>query len=155
MKLSFQPISEIDIPFLERLYASTREDEMKIVPWTEKEKKDFLALQFNAQHTYYQEQFKEAKFDIIVKEQKPIGRLYLDNRKDEVRIIDITIMPEYRGKGIGGELMKGILEDAQKQQLPVRIHVEQNNPAMHLYNRLGFKKTGDTGVYFLMEWKPV
>lgn len=154
MQFTLQAICEADTPFLEKLYASTREEEMKMVPWTEKEKDDFLAFQFNAQHTYYQEQFKGADFNLVIHDRKPVGRLYTEKRKDEVRIIDIALLPAHRGKGIGGSLMDSVLAEAREANLPVRIHVEHNNPAMHLYDRLGFKKTGDTGVYFLMEWKP-
>ncbi len=39
-----------------------------------------------------------------------------------------------------------------KKRLPVRIHVQQSNPAFHLYQRLGFQKIDENGVYFLMEW---
>jgi ribosomal protein S18 acetylase RimI-like enzyme len=148
------PIQDTDLPFLEKLYASTREDELSVVPWTAKQKADFLALQFNAQHTYYQEQFKDAQFDLVIQENKPIGRLYVEERKDEVRIIDIALLPAWRGKGIGAKLMQDVMKTAGNKALPVRIHVEHNNPAIHLYQRLGFEKTGDTGVYFLMEWKP-
>lgn len=154
MQFTLQKICESDTAFLEQLYASTREEEMRIVPWTDKEKKDFLAFQFNAQHTYYQEQFKGADFNLVFHDNQPIGRLYTEKRADEIRIIDIALLPTHRGNGIGKSLMDSVLHEAKKESLPVRIHVEQHNPAMHLYERLGFKKTGDTGVYFLMEWKP-
>lgn len=69
--------------------------------------------------------------------------------------MDIALVPRYRGQGIGGTLMKQVLAEGRKAGKPVRIHVEHFNPAMHLYERLGFKKIGDTGVYFLMEWRAI
>ena len=152
--LRFRPITDDDLEFLQRLYASTRADEMAVVPWSDEEKRVFLDQQFHAQHTFYHQQFRDARFSLILQDEQPIGRLYLQHRKDEFRIIDISLMPEARGKGFGGGILQDILDEAQQHQLPVRIHVEYNNPAMHLYERLGFVKTDETGVYYLMERKP-
>jgi ribosomal protein S18 acetylase RimI-like enzyme len=136
------------------LYASTRADEMAVVPWTEKAKQDFLRMQFEAQHTFYQDQFADADFLIIEHDGEAIGRLYLDRRDDEIRVIDVALMPEHRGKGVGSKLMQDVLDEAASAHKRVRIHVEHNNPAMRLYERLGFRKIDDHGVYFLMEWTP-
>jgi ribosomal protein S18 acetylase RimI-like enzyme len=152
--ISFRPITEDDMEFLYRVYASTREAEMALLAWSDQEKEEFLRFQFNAQHTYYQQHFVRTRFDLILLDGQPIGRLYLDRRDDEVRIVDIALLPQYRGRGIGGQIMGDILQEAGWAGLPVRIHVEQNNPALRLYHRLGFKEIGDEGVYYLMEWQP-
>jgi ribosomal protein S18 acetylase RimI-like enzyme len=154
-KIDFRPISEKDQTFLYSLYASTREDELAQTGWTNFEKENFLRQQFVAQHEFYKEQFSHAQFQIIQIENKAIGRLYIDHRKDEIRLIDIALLPEYRNQGIGNSLLKDIIKDATKAKKPVRIHVERYNPAMHLYERLGFVRIGDTGVYYLMEKVPV
>lgn len=151
--VNFRPINQDDEPFLFRLYASTREEEFKLLPWSEQQKVAFLQMQYAAQHKYYQEQFQDTSFWIIEQQDKPIGRLYLNYRSDEVRIIDIVILSEYRNQGIGSQILKDILISATERDLPVRIHVERYNPALNLYNRLGFKKIDDTGVYLLMEWR--
>ncbi len=91
---------------------------------------------------------------IVEKDGEPIGRLYIDRREDEHRLIDIALLPEWRGKGVGSELMRGVLDEAREAGKLVRIHVEQNNPAMRLYKRLGFEEIEDQGVYRLMEWRP-
>jgi ribosomal protein S18 acetylase RimI-like enzyme len=153
-KIKFRPIKQKDQDFLFGLYASTRQDEMKLVTWDEAEKKKFLKLQFGAQHKFYTEQFGKARFDLIELEGEPIGRLYVDRRKEEIRVIDIALLPEYRSRGLGSELMKNILNEALLKQLPVRIHVEQNNPARRLYDRLGFQQIEENGIYHLMEWLP-
>ena len=152
--ITLRPITPDDEPFLCRLYASTREEELSLVPWSAAEKEAFLTMQFNAQHTYYQEQFKKAKFLIIQQEDEAIGRLYIDRRKDEIRLVDIALLPRYRRKGIGSSLLKDVLAEGSATNLPVRIHVEHNNPALTLYIQLGFKHIEDQGVYFLMEWMP-
>ncbi len=150
----FRPIEEDDEPLLRRIYASTRADEMAAVPWSEAEKAAFVSGQFEAQHKYYQEVFPSAEFSIVEKDGEPIGRLYIDRREDEHRLIDIALLPEWRGKGVGSELMRGVLDEAREAGKLVRIHVEQDNPAMRLYKRLGFEEIEDQGVYRLMEWRP-
>ena len=152
--ITLRPITTNDEPFLCRLYASTRQEELAVVPWSTAEKEAFLTMQFNAQHTYYQEQFKKAEFLIIEQNSEPIGRLYIDRRKDEIRLIDIALLPRHRRQGIGSMLLKDVLAEGAAKNLPVRIHVEHNNPALNLYVQLGFKHIEDQGVYFLMEWMP-
>ena len=144
---------EADLEFLRELYASTRAQEMAMTGWSRAEQDNFLRMQFDAQHKFYSEQFPDAAFDVIEKDGASIGRLYLDRRLDEIRIIDIALMPNNRGAGIGGALMQAILDEAGAVDKAVRIHVERNNPAMRLYNRLGFRQIEDQGVYWLMEWK--
>jgi ribosomal protein S18 acetylase RimI-like enzyme len=153
-ELTFRPITEADQPLLREIYASTRAGEMAVVPWTEPEKAAFLNVQFEAQHKYYQEVFPHAQFSILEKEGVPVGRLYIDRREEEHRLIDIALLPEFRGKGLGESLMRDVLDEARDAGKLVRIHVEQNNPAMRLYKRLGFEKIEDQGVYYLMEWRP-
>ena len=143
-----------DIEFLYRLYASTRSDEMALVDWTEAQKEEFLRMQFNAQHLYYHDQFKQASFDILVLEVQAIGRLYVDRREDEIRVIDIALLPEFRGRGIGGEIMQALIDEAAAGNRSVTIHVEHNNPALNLYRRLGFGRVSDEGVYYFMKWNP-
>lgn len=150
--LHFRPIDDSDHVFLRGLYGSTRATELAQVPWTENQKADFLDQQFKAQHQFYQQQFPKARFDLILSNDEPIGRLYVDNRQDEIRLIDIALLPEFCGIGIGGSLLCEVLEQARRESKAVRIHVEQNNPAMRLYKRLGFKQIDSNGIYHLMEW---
>lgn len=156
---SFRPLTlvdgESDIPFLRELYASTRQDEMALTGWPQQQIDAFLLQQFEAQHSFYMQQFTSADFDVILNaDNTPIGRLYLDERDDEFRIIDIALLPQHRGKGIGGKIMQDIIDRAFGAKKPLTIHVESNNPAMRLYHRLGFKKIEDQGVYHLMKLDP-
>jgi len=149
---SFRSITDENLSFLKTLYGTTRAAEMAMVPWSDQEKSSFIDMQFNAQHSFYQEQFKQAEFNIVSKNDIDIGRLYTDHRKDEVRIIDIALLPAYQRMGIGKKLLLSVMNTAQQHSLPVTIHVEKNNPAMSLYQRLGFKIIEDQGVYDLMQW---
>lgn len=152
--IRFRPIQPQDLPFLFQLYASTRAEELAVTPWSDEEKQAFLEMQFNAQHQFYQERFATAQFDLILLEEQPVGRLYVERRADEIRIIDIALMPGQRNRGIGSQLLNDLLSEAAQAVLPLRIHVEQNNPALRLYQRLGFQHLEDNGVYYLMEARP-
>ncbi len=152
--VELRPIVPADREFLFRLYASTREGEMALLDWSESEKEAFLRMQFDAQHSYYVEQFPAARLDVVLRGGEPIGRLYVDRREDEIRLIDIALMPEHRGAGVGGAMMRELLAEAREAGKPVRIHVERFNPAMRLYRRLGFERLEEQGVYELMEWRP-
>jgi ribosomal protein S18 acetylase RimI-like enzyme len=153
-EITLRPITPDDMDFLYRVYASTREDELSVLPWSDAEKEDFLRMQFHAQHTHYQEHFTDAKYDVILSGDTPVGRLYVDRRPDELRIIDIALLTEHRGGGIGSSLMRDLIDEAAAAGTPVRIHVEKNNPAKRLYHRLGFREIEDQGVYDLMERTP-
>ena len=152
--ITLREVVEEDREFLYRVYASTREDELAPVPWSDAEKENFLRMQFNAQDKHYRSHFPDARYEIVLLDGRPIGRLYVHRRDDEIRVLDIALLPEHRGAGIGGSLMRELLAEAADAGKPVRIHVERNNPAMRLYHRLGFTECGETGVYYLMEWTP-
>lgn len=153
-ELMLRPITTDDLPFLYQVYASTRVEELAQTNWTEAQKTDFLQQQFEAQHQFYQANYRTAKFQIIAQQGTPIGRLYIVRWPKEIRIIDISLLPEYRGRGLGSVLLREILADGQRRGLPVTIHVERFNPALRLYERLGFHILQDKGVYYLMEWRP-
>ncbi|MBA4160331.1 MAG: GNAT family N-acetyltransferase [Gemmatimonadetes bacterium] len=152
--ITFHPIVASDEEFLCRLYASTREEELAQVPWSHEEKDAFLRMQFTAQHAYYQEHYADADFRLILREGIPIGRLYLARWPEEIRIVDIALLPEHRGGGLGTALLQGILAEADMAGKPVRIHVEIFNPAHRLYQRLGFTQIADRGVYLFLERPP-
>lgn len=151
-KLKLRGISDNDIPFLKNLYYSTRKSEMDLVDWTEQQKSDFLKMQFSAQHKHYTQYYPDASFEIIELEDVPIGRLYVDRRIGEIRIIDIALLPSHCGQGVGSQFLVKIMNEAETKNIPVRIHVENFNPALRLYERLGYNHIDTNGVYHLMEW---
>jgi GNAT superfamily N-acetyltransferase len=147
--------SERDIPFLKKVYFSTREEELKqVIDWTVDMKMSFLTQQFNAQYEYYQKNYVGADFYVIEYDKEDIGRLYYDEGfENGIRIIDIAILPAYQKQGVGTDILKGIIERAKVIEKHVTIHVESFNPAMNLYKRLGFQKISETnGVYHLLQW---
>lgn len=152
--ISLRPAGPEDEPFLRRVYASSREDEMAVIPWSQAEKAAFLDQQFSAQHKYYHENYSDASWDIILVDGQPAGRLYVSRWPEDIRIIDIALLPEYRGRGVGTHLLRALLEEGGASGRKVSIHVELYNPARRLYDRLGFQPASEHGVYVLMEWRP-
>jgi ribosomal protein S18 acetylase RimI-like enzyme len=151
--VSLRPITPADEEFLARVYASSRAEELAITDWSEAQKADFCRRQFDAQSAYYAANYPEALFQIIERDCWPIGRLYVARREKEIRIVDITLLPEARGSGIGTKLLCELQEEARAAGKSLTIHVERFNRALALYQRLGFKQVEDKGVYLLMEWE--
>ncbi|MCP8900002.1 GNAT family N-acetyltransferase [Gilvimarinus xylanilyticus] len=144
--------TEQDLPFLEVVYASTRQNELKATGWGQTQIDEFLAMQFAAQHKHYHQHYPEASFDLIYHNNRAVGRLYVDRSLADIRIVDIALLPEFRGMGIGGWLLQNILEESRLAKRPVAIHVEKNNRAMAMYQRLGFIKKRDVGIYDFLEY---
>jgi ribosomal protein S18 acetylase RimI-like enzyme len=148
----FRAITPADMQFLCALYRSTREAELSRVPWSEAEKQRFIQMQFDAQHAHYQAHYPKAEWLVIERDGAPIGRLYLETWESEIRIIDIALMPQARGQGLGAAILRDLMDEARALGRSVGIHVEKTNPAMTLYRRLGFRPVEDKGVYDLLCW---
>ena len=154
MPITLRPATDADYDFMRRLYASTREEEMTHFPFDEAQKKAFLDQQFAAQFEHYGIHYPTCERNIIEKDGQPVGRLWIDEWRDQIRLVDIALIPECRSSGIGSRLLHGVLDRGAKVGKPVTIHVEAFNPALRLYQRLGFEKVDTNGVYFLMRWTP-
>ncbi len=152
---SLRPVKPGDEDFLYRVYASTRQEELAQVGWDEAQKAAFLRMQFDAQARYYREHYAGAQFLVILAEDQPAGRLYVIRWPAEIRIMDIALLPEHRGAGIGTKLLGDLISEAEASGKPLSIHVERFNVrALRLYERLGFEEVADKGVYLLMERSP-
>ncbi len=149
-----RPVGAGDESFLAEVYASTRREELAQVGWSEHQLQDFLATQFHAQRRYYESEYPGADFQIIQAGGQPAGRLYVHRRANEIRIMDLALLPPWRGQGIGTHLLNEILAEGGRSGRRVTIHVEIFNPALQLYERLGFRQVGSNGVYYLLQWTP-
>lgn len=150
--IRFRATTPDDVPFLRQVYGSTREEEMRQVPWNADEKTAFVDMQFAAQKSHYETFYPQCDFQVIELAGKPIGRLYVDRGDTDIEIVDIALLPEYRGRGIGKMLLEEILEEGRASGKDVSIYVEHYNPARHLYDRLGFQHVDTNGVYHRMLW---
>jgi RimJ/RimL family protein N-acetyltransferase len=146
-----RPVTDDDLPFLLRLYADTRAEELAGVDWPEAQRVAFVRQQFEAQHAWYREQYVGASFDVVEVDGEPAGRLYVARWPAETRIVDISLLRQHRGRGIGTALLRDLLAEADEERRAVSIHVERFNPALRLYARLGFALREDKGIYLLLE----
>ena len=153
LSLRLRRITPEDDSFLAGLYASTRMEELAVTGWSDEEKAVFCRRQFDAQSVHYRENYPGALLQVIEKEGVPVGRLYVAHWEREIRIMDIAILPEHRGAGIGTQLLRELQNEARSAGKTLTIHVERFNPALRLYERLGFQMVEDKGVYLLMEWE--
>ncbi|MDX6696148.1 MAG: hypothetical protein QOF02_3751 [Blastocatellia bacterium] len=151
-KVRLRPVVPQDESFLVRVYASTRAEEMARVPWNEEQRAAFVKMQFDAQLHHYQSNFPDALHDVIQLAGQPVGRLYVLRTDEFIRILDITILPEYRNAGLGSPLIRNLMQEAARTRRPLRIYVESFNPSLRLFERLGFRKTEEQGMHLLMEW---
>ena len=142
-----------DEPFLMQVYASTREEE--VAGWDDLQKGIFLNMQYKLQKADYEMKYPESKHDIILLDGVAVGRMWVDRTNpEELRGIDIAILPEYRNSGVGFTLIQELLDEASAANKPFRIHVTNFNRAIRLYERMGFVKTGETPpIHISMEWR--
>ena len=152
--ITLRPQTDADLEFAAALYAGTREEELRPVPWPDDVKSVFLRSQFEAQWAHYSKHYHDADFMIVERGGERIGRLYVWRGADDVRIVDIALVAEARGNGIGGALLREVMDEAARSGKTASIHVERFNPALHLYERLGFEHVDEHGVYYLMRWTP-
>lgn len=149
--ITLRPVQPEDDPFLLEVYASTRADEMALVPWNEEQQHAFVSSQFAAQQSYYAEKYPDAEHSIIVKNGKDVGRLYLARLPEELHIADITVLPAERNGGVGSFLLKELIEEARERAKAVTIYVENYNPSRRLFERLGFSTIEEQGVHLLLQ----
>lgn len=153
--LTLRRYTDSDIPFMGKLYASTRYDELAVTHFSEEQKQQFINQQFGAQLLHYTQYYNSDAFNIIELRGEAIGRFFVDFWDDQIRVVDIAIANRYRNLGIGSFLFERLFAQARQKNIPVTIHVERNNPAKGLYERLGFRAKSETNeIYLLMEWLP-
>jgi ribosomal protein S18 acetylase RimI-like enzyme len=155
MPITLRPETDDDLDLLRRVYAASRDREMALlISWSAAQKDEFLAQQFHAQRHHYRSHYPGASFDVIEQDTRPIGRLYVARPEQEIRLMDIALLPECRNQGIGGSLCEALLDEARDERRVVSLHVEDDNPAKRLYERLGFRDVAEVTFYRLMHWVP-
>ena len=127
---------------------------MALVPWSDEQRHAFVSSQFAARQDFYSQTYPRAERSIILVLGREVGCLYLARLEDQLRIVDVTLLPEERNVGIGGYLLKELQKEARRSQKPLRIYVESFNPSMRLFERLGFQSIEEQAVHLLMQWAP-
>lgn len=141
-----------DEAFLFEVFAGTRLDEFRFLD--EEPKQALLRMQYNVQRFQYDEGFPQAESGIILKDHNPVGRMLVNESESEITLVDIALLPEHRKSGIGTQLLEELLRRAAVARKPVRLHVLKTNPALRLYQRLGFAQVKDESMYLEMRFEP-
>jgi ribosomal protein S18 acetylase RimI-like enzyme len=149
--VTLRPVAAGDEPFLLRVYAGTREEELAPLPWTGGQKAAFAAQQYAAQTAHYAH-YAGMTAHVILIGGEPAGRLLVARWPEEIRIVDIALLPGFRGRGAGSGLLGELMAEASAAGKRLSIHVERGNRALGLYERLGFRPAGEHGVHLRMEW---
>lgn len=152
--LTLRLATPVDQPFLRMLYGTTRAPELEHTGWGRVARERFVDQQFEAQRSYYQAHYADAEQYVIEQAGQPIGRAYLLWTDSHLQIIDLALLPEACGRGIGGELLGRFLERVDREGLSAGLHVESYNPAQRLYFRHGFDVVGENGVYLKLRRHP-
>ncbi len=151
-RLSLRAANAADHEFLLELYGSTRAD-LGLLPLDEDQRDALVRMQFHAQDMHYRQTNPNADYSVVEIDGQAAGRLYVDRTAADIRIIDITLLPEHRGGGNGRALIQAVLDEARATGRSASLHVAAGNPAELLYARLGFRLAADDGVYRLLEWR--
>ena len=160
MDWALRPVGAEDEPFLMRVYAGTRADELAVTKWDEVTRDAFIRMQYSAQARHYGAHWLDAEHAVVTVRQDgvalDVGRLWLDRRADAVHVLDISILPEWRSQGLGRRVLQHLMDEAKATSRTLTIYVEVGNTARHLYDRLGFQPDGQPdGVHQFMHWRPV
>jgi GNAT superfamily N-acetyltransferase len=152
--ITLRPVGPDDHEFLVAVYASTRADELALTPWTDEQREAFVRWQFGAQQEHYAKNYPAADHDIIMSDGRQVGRLYVARLDHEIRIVDITVLPAERNAGIGSYLINQLLDEADRTGKMTRVYVEEFNPSLDLFKRLGFSQIEQNGFHLLMQRNP-
>ena len=151
-QITLRPVRDQDEELLLAAYASTRAEEMARVPWTVEQKEAFLRMQFAAQNQHYAAEHPQANHDIVCRDGIPVGRVYVARNPDALHILDITILPQYRGVGTGSAVLRRLMQEGAERAKPVTIYVESFNPSQSLFRKLGFETASEKGFHQLLRW---
>jgi ribosomal protein S18 acetylase RimI-like enzyme len=153
--VTLRPVVPEDREFLLRVYAATREEELSVVPWDADRKAAFLEMQFTAQDTDYRANYPGSDYHVVLWEGGAAGRIWVSRSEEEIRLLDIALLPEFRNRGIGSHLVGRLIEEARAAGKPLRHMVlRENQDAIRFYGRLGFNIVDQVPFYFLMERLP-
>jgi len=144
-----------DVAFQVLLYATTRREEMDAAGFPAGMREAFVAMQFEAQRAHYAQHYPAANYSIIECNGARAGRLIVHRAEDHFNIIDIALMPEYRGRGIGRVLLQEVIAEATAKQFPIRLFAFTGERAIRLYHRLGFADVHDDGLHTELVWRPL
>jgi ribosomal protein S18 acetylase RimI-like enzyme len=155
VSVSLRPVTPADREFLVYVYAGTRAQELAQVDWTLEQKEGFIRWQFERQEEEYKQRFPDARYDVILVDDAPAGRIWVGVDDKQIRLLDIAIIPQFQNRGVGTQLLRQLMAEATETKKALRHSVfVLNDNAYRFYERLGFVTIEDLGGYKHMEWVP-
>lgn len=152
--VTLRPVTPVDDEFLLAVYTSTRAEELAQVNWQPGQKESFVRWQFDLQRKEYDTRYPDARYNIVLVNGQPAGRIWVGVDDTQMRLLDIGLLEEFQNRGVGTVLLKQLIAEAAEANKPLRHMVfVLNNNAHRFYERLGFVTIEDVGGYKHMEWK--
>jgi GNAT superfamily N-acetyltransferase len=152
--LTLRPARGEDAAFLLQVYQSSRGEDLRELGWDETRVAEFLDMQYEAQRTFDAQDYAQAKDEVILSAGEQAGRLLVDSRENEIRCVDLALLPKFRNRGLGTLILRRLQREAAEANKPLRLQVIRYSRALSLFERLGFVRTSESGTHFQMEWKP-
>jgi len=150
--ITLRPASEDDRDFLLVLYKSSRGDDLRGLGWDEARIDEFLGMQYEAHQNFLVTDHPNLQDQIVLSYGEPVGHLAIEQRPDEIRLVDMALLPSHRQRGTGTLLIQELQTQAAAAKRPLRLQVIRFNRAVELFEHLGFRRTSETGSHFQMEW---
>ena len=152
--VTLRPVTSGDAAFLLQIYKSSRGDDLRGLGWEEGRIDEFLEMQYEAQRAFDEKDNAQTTDQVILWSGQRAGRLLVASRDQEIRCLDLALLPEFRNRGLGTYMLRRLQEDAAAINAPLRLQIIRFSRAVNLFERLGFVRTSESGTHFQMEWKP-
>jgi ribosomal protein S18 acetylase RimI-like enzyme len=155
MNVALRPEAREDDEFLRRLITQTIAGELGADQWPEPMRSQLLGLQYLNRRMGPRSAFPQGESFVMVADAHPAGWLFLADLDHEIHLVEIMVLPELRGKGVGSVAMRQVLARAATTGKPVGLTVNVLNAgAIRLYESLGFERTGGDEIQHRMEARP-
>jgi ribosomal protein S18 acetylase RimI-like enzyme len=152
--VSTRPVTDADQEFLIGVYASSRAAELAQVAWDESQKDAFIRWQYEMQKREYDARYPDARYEVILVDGQPAGRIWIGTDDKQIRLLDIALLTEFQNRGVGTYLLRQLIDESVRSKKALRHMVFiLNENASRFYERLGFKTIEDLGGYLHMEWQ--
>jgi ribosomal protein S18 acetylase RimI-like enzyme len=109
-----------------------------------------LSLNMDAQIASFRQQWAVEQVRIITLDGTDIGWLQSFAKHDALFLGQLFVDSALRGQGIGTKVVKGLIEEAARAGQALTLGVVKTNPALRLYERLGFRTTHEDERKFYM-----
>jgi len=149
-QITLRRAAPADEVFLQRLF---RETHTSVRDLPEPLRGALAAMQYRARALSYASAYPQSEDWILCLDPAtPIGRQLIAHHAGSLYLIDLAVLPEYQGQGIGTQILQGCISSAARDGLALRLTVAQGNPAKLLYQRLGFTTHAEDEVNLEMVW---